>query len=220
MKKSLRDFHFDPEKSGQILKAWAKAAGKGYQKIADETNYSYDTINNSLSGKIKELSLERVFKISVCTGHSVCDYIRSMLLDEDIDFADQIHVLRDANMALVPYADTLPPAPQNPVQNAESSTKLSTDRTFNLSNLEQLRSINDAYVNIIEQNHADTLEKLEKAHQEHVATMRKVARQRLRWIMVLSIILTAIVVWFIWDLTHPEIGLIRLKQMGYIGRMV
>ena len=97
MAKSLKTFHFDAKKSGSILKEWAKSAGMSYQRVADETAYSYDTINNSLSGKIVELSLERVFKIATCTGHSVCEYIRLMLKDEDIDFADRIHVLRDAD---------------------------------------------------------------------------------------------------------------------------
>lgn len=57
-------------------------------------------------------------------------------------------------------------------------------------------------------------------HQEQVATLKKLARQRLRWIIILAVALVAVVSWFLWDLTHPEIGLIRLKQAGYLGRML
>ena len=64
--------------------------------------------------------------------------------------------------------------------------------------------------------HKKALEDQEKAHQEHIATVRKVARQRLRWIILLAVLLIAFIFWFIWDLTHPENGLIRLNQMGYI----
>ena len=77
------------------------------------------------------------------------------------------------------------------------------------ANLERIKGI---YDNAIKEQH--------KAHDAHIETVRKVARQRLRWIIVLAVLLLAVVVWFIWDLTHPEIGLIRLKQMGYIGQML
>lgn len=57
-------------------------------------------------------------------------------------------------------------------------------------------------------------------HQEQVATLKKLARQRLRWIIILAVALVLAVCWFVWDLTHPEIGLIQLKQSGYIGMML
>lgn len=215
MKKTLKDFHFDPEKSGQILKSWAKGAGKSYQKVAEETNYSYDTINNSLHGKIKELSLERVFKVSVCTGHSVCEYIRLMLQDEDIDFADQIHVLSGDNYTLVPYTQTMPEPVQDHVQDHVHDKHIPQD-VYALV-MEKAREVNQANLERFSNMHKDYITMLEKDHEAHIATVRKVARQRLKWIIILAVLLAAIVVWFIWDLTHPELGLIRLKQMGYIG---
>ncbi len=241
MKQTLKTFHFSPEKSGQILKSWAKSAGLSYQRLADDTNYSYDTINNSLSGKIKDLSLERVFKISTRTGHSVCEYLRLMLQDEDIDFADDIQVLRDVDMELVPYTKTLVSDAETLVSDAKSCTdlvqtppaELKTPESQALyqamvaqaasthqANLERFRSVHESYAKMLEDAHKKALEDQEKAHQEHIATVRRVARQRLRWIIILAVILLCVVVWFIWDLTHPELGLIRLKQMGYIGQML
>lgn len=215
MKKTLKDFHFNPEKSGQILKGWAKSAGKSYQKVAEETNYSYDTINNSLHGKIKELSLERVFKVSVCTGHSVCEYIRLMLQDEDIDFADQIHVLAGNDYTLVPYKETSPESVHDHVQGRVPDTHIPQD-VYALV-MEKAREVNQANLERFANMHKDHIAMLEKDHEAHIATVRKVARQRLKWIIILAVLLAAIVVWFIWDLTHPELGLIRLKQMGYIS---
>lgn len=215
MKKSLKEFHFDPEKSGQILKDWAKGAGKSYQKVAEETNYSYDTINNSLHGKIKELSLERVFKVSVCTGHSVCEYIRLMLKDEDIDFADKIHVLAGDDYTLVPYKEATPEPVHDRVQGRVPDTRIPQD-VYALV-MEKAREVNQANLERFSNMHKDHIAMLEKDHEAHIATVRKVARQRLKWIIILAVLLAAIVVWFIWDLTHSELGLIRLKQMGYIG---
>lgn len=87
--KTLVSFHFNPQKSGQILKDWAKGAGMSYQRIAEATGYTYDTINNSFAGRINEISLERVFKVATCTGHSVTEFIALMLQDEDISFAPE-----------------------------------------------------------------------------------------------------------------------------------
>lgn len=233
MKKSLITFRFDPEKSGSVLKHFAKDAGISYQKLADSIGYSYDTINNSLGGKIKELSLERVFKICTVTGHSVCEYLREMLKDEDIDFADQIHVLRDADFSLVPYTETivqdtqkaeasvqntvnLAVVEQNPMYQAAYQAMMQQAAATHQANLDRFRAIHEGYVKMLEESHKKALDDQEKAHQAHIATVRKVARQRLRWIILLAVLLLVFVGWFVLDLSHPELGLIRLKQMGYI----
>ena len=43
-------------------------------------------MSNVLRGQNKEISLERVFKICIATGHSICDFVREMLEGEEIDF--------------------------------------------------------------------------------------------------------------------------------------
>lgn len=232
MKKSLITFRFDPEKSGSVLKNFAKGAGMSYQKLADSIGYSYDTINNSLSGKIKELSLERVFKICTITGHSVCEYLRLMLQEEEIDFADKIHVLRETDFALVPYTETivqdtqktetavqntvnLAVVEQNPMYQAAYQAMMQQAASTHQANLDRFRNIHEGYVKMLEDSHKKALEDQEKAHQEHIATVRKVARQRLRWIILLAVLLLVFIAWFVWDLTHPDVGLIRVKQAGY-----
>lgn len=62
----------------------------------------------------------------------------------------------------------------------------------------------------------DSLMLILRQHQEQTTILKKIARQRLRWIIILAVALVAIVGWFLWDLTHPEVGLIRLRQAGYI----
>ena len=230
MSVSLKNFHFDPEKSGRILNGWAKEAGIGIRSLADDTGYTYDTTNNSLHGKIKDLSLERVFKFSVRTGHSVCEYIRLMLQDEDIDFADEIHVLREVDFTLVPYANDHVSGTKSPVSDAKSCTNLVQAPVFDQNSpevqavyraiMEQATAVHQANLERVKGIYDNAIKEQNKAHDDHIETVRKVARQRLRWIIILAVVLLAFVAWFIWDLSHPEIGLIRLKQMGYIGQML
>lgn len=62
----------------------------------------------------------------------------------------------------------------------------------------------------------DALMVILRQHQEQTTILKRIARQRLRWIIILAVALVAAIAWFLWDLTHPEAGLIRLKQAGYI----
>lgn len=69
---------------------------------------------------------------------------------------------------------------------------------------------------VIIRQHHEQLSALRVSHAAHLATVKKVARQRLVWAVIEAILLLAVIGWFIWDLTHPEVGLIRLKQSGHI----
>lgn len=224
MAQNLKNFHFDQDKSGRILNGWAKDAGVSIKTLGDDTGYTFDTINNSLHGKIKDLSLERVFKIATRTGHSVCEYILLMLKDEDIDFADQIHVLRSKDMILVPLNETAEKLPE------KQNTNLVQAHVFDQNSpevqavyraiMEQATTIHQANLERVKGIYDNAIKEKNKAHDDHIETVRKVARQRLRWIIILAVLLLAFVAWFIWDLSHPEIGLIRLKQMGYFGQHI
>lgn len=224
MAQNLQNFHFDQDKSGKILSKWAKDAGVSIKTLGDDTGYTFDTANNSLHGKIKDLSLERVFKFATRTGHSVCEYILLMLQDEDIDFADQIHVLRNPDMILVPLSETKDKLP------AKQDTSLVQARVFDQTSpevqavyhaiMEEAAKTHQANLDRFKTVFEDALKSKEKSHNEHIETIRRVARQRLRWIIILAVLLLAFVAWFIWDLSHPEIGLIRLKQMGYFGQHI
>lgn len=163
MQKTLLEYHFDPKKSGEILKRWVKDAGMSYAEVADQTGYSQDTINNSLSGKIKELSLERVFKIAVLTGHSVCEYLREMLDGADIAFADRIHVLTDKPLHMVKYTDTI--APSLPAVLPEHHTDDAT--------LDRFRRIHGDYAAAIREQTKQQLDTMERQHREHNSTVEK-----------------------------------------------
>lgn len=114
-KKSLQSYQIDPSKSAAIFKRWAKDAGMSYQRIASETGYSYDTINNIMAGRISDIGLERVLKIAVCTGHTVGEFLLEVMDGEDIDFADKIPMMAEyrAMTANAVDGESMPPQPDN-----------------------------------------------------------------------------------------------------------
>ena len=79
-------FHFDKEKSGNLLKKWLKECGLSQHHAADLTGIHQDTLFNCLSGRVQDIKFETVFKIALITGHTVDDYIREMLEGLDVPF--------------------------------------------------------------------------------------------------------------------------------------
>ena len=114
-KKSLQAYQIDPSKSAAIFKRWARDAGMSYNRVASETGYSYDTINNIMAGRISDIGLERVLKIAVCTGHTVGEFLLEVMDGEDIDFADKIPMMAEyrAMTATAVDGDSMPTQPDN-----------------------------------------------------------------------------------------------------------
>lgn len=114
-KKSLQAYQIDPSKSAAIFKRWARDAGMSYNRVASDTGYSYDTINNIMAGRISDIGLERVLKIAVCTGHTVGEFLLEVLDGEDIDFADKIPMMAEyrAMTAAAVDGESMPQQPDN-----------------------------------------------------------------------------------------------------------
>lgn len=114
-KKSLQAYQIDPSKSAAIFKRWARDAGMSYNRVASETGYSYDTINNIMAGRISDIGLERVLKIAVCTGHTVGEFLLEVMDGEDIDFADKIPMMAEYRAMTADAVDgeSMPPQPDN-----------------------------------------------------------------------------------------------------------
>lgn len=114
-KKSLQAYQIDQSKSAAIFKRWARDAGMSYNRVASETGYSYDTVNNIMAGRISDIGLERVLKIAVCTGHTVGEFLLEVLDGEDIDFADKIPMMAEyrAMTATAVDGESMPPQPDN-----------------------------------------------------------------------------------------------------------
>lgn len=169
---TLAEFHFDKERSGEILRRWADDSGLTRQELADRVGMSVHTLNNSLYGKVQDLSVDRTFKIAVATGHSVCEYIRLMLEGESIDFADQIHVLRDADMTLVKYTEDIPAAvkPSEPPADALLDRFRRVYDTMLSQLRDQVQQLKDSR-EIMRQQYQQQLETMERQHVIHNTAM-------------------------------------------------
>lgn len=170
---TLAEFHFDKEKSGNILRQWVDDSGLTRNELADLVGMSVHTLNNSLYGKVQDLTIDRTFKITTATGHSVCEYISLMLEDEDIDFADKVHVLRGGELHPVRYdhaPSTLPAKPAEPV----SDSMLDRFKRVYEGTIEQLRSqilqLKESR-ELMREQYQQQLTAMERQHAAHNASM-------------------------------------------------
>lgn len=153
--KTLVSFHFNPQKSGHILKEWAKNAGMSYQRVAEATGYTYDTINNSFAGRVNEISLERVFKIATCTGHSVSEFIALTLKDEDVSFAPEEALILD-NTALAAPCTTDVHAAKDDVAQTDPDT-MERFKSLYMGMLDQTRAQHESEKQTIRDSVSGTL---------------------------------------------------------------
>lgn len=66
----------------------------------------------------------------------------------------------------------------------------------------------------------DPWQEVERARLAHIAVLNDRIRSQRRTIIILAVVLAAVLAWFIWDITHPDVGLIRLMQKsGYFARV-
>lgn len=165
---SLASFHFDKEKSGQLLKSWVKQAGLTYRQVESLTQIPYDTLNNCLAGRIQDIKFEVVFKVAVVTGHSVNEYISEMFQEVEVDFLDQIIDLQPLSPAIVSLdaCDTMPVpviAQQTEVTTVKTTEILAPSQTGAIT----LHDLND-HLHIIRQEHVDSLNRFKSVHNSYV----------------------------------------------------
>lgn len=77
--KTLAEFHFDTEKSGEILRSFLADGRISNAGAAKALGYSYDTINDNLRGKNKESKMDFVVKVCAITGHTLAEWCERML---------------------------------------------------------------------------------------------------------------------------------------------
>ena len=105
---TLQTWHVNPRKLGQILKQYIKESGYTVAHIQHETGISRDTIDNILSGKVQEVTFEKLLKIC-CSIHIPMTAVKMMLLaDEDIDFRDRISIVDVSTGDVLPATDVDP----------------------------------------------------------------------------------------------------------------
>lgn len=168
---SLAQFHFDKEKSGKILRKWADESGLTRQELSDATGIPLNTLNNSLYGKVQDLTVDRTFKIATATGHCICEYIQLQLEDENIDFADKVHVLRDPALVKQKAFDTVIIDDHHTVNEAAPDHLLDRFKRVYDSIIAQMRDqikqMKDSRA-IMQDQYKEQIKAMEDAHKDHI----------------------------------------------------
>ena len=239
MQKTITTFNFDRAKAGKVMKQFIADSEYSQSQVAQMAGITDDMMSNVLAGRNKDIGFERVFKICVITGHSICEFIRLMLEDEDVDF-----FTKDGCVICHPQKTEV--IPQITAQNVKMEEQGFSGEAFNRyverseklseSNMERFRRIHEEnrreaaeqykasiaryehQIQIINQEHKNDMEEVKAAHAETVRILTK-QNKRLRctgWILFGLFLLETIgvIALFMYDAMHPEIGWLRgLRSM-------
>ena len=190
-----------------------------------------DMMSNVLAGRNKEIGFERVFKICVITGHSICEFIRLMLEDEDVDFftKDGCVICHPQKTDVIPQIagtnvkyDGHGMAPKefnhyvehNDKQNAEILERFKNlhegNRTLMAEQYKQSIQRYEDQIKIITEEHKDDMKAIKDAHAVTVGILTE-QNKRLRrtaWIMfgLFMAETLAILGLFAYDATHADRG--------------
>jgi DNA-binding Xre family transcriptional regulator len=105
MSYSLRDFHFNPVKLGQIIKQLCAEKEIKPSYICKCTGITRDTFDNIVRGSVHDVKFEQLFKICCVLELPLAVIEALMVKDEDIDFEDQIVYYDAAHGEILPISD-------------------------------------------------------------------------------------------------------------------
>ena len=102
---SLRDYHFNSIKLGQILKQLRQEKDISAAYISKRTGITRDTLDNIFSGDVRDAKFEQVFKLCCVLEIPMVVLLILMLKDEDIDFMDQVLLYDNKKDESIPATD-------------------------------------------------------------------------------------------------------------------
>ena len=105
MSHSLRDFHYNPIKLGQILKQLRQDKDISVAYISKRTGITRDTLDNIFSGDVRDGKFEQIFKLCCVLEIPIEVLLILMLKDEDIDFMDQVLLYDNKEDESIPATD-------------------------------------------------------------------------------------------------------------------
>ena len=90
---SMDIFHYNPIKFGAIMRQYAKEHDISQASLSRHTGYTYDTVGNYLSGKVRGFPYDFVAKACKLFGVPMDVFDQLMLQGEDVDFDDLLITL-------------------------------------------------------------------------------------------------------------------------------
>lgn len=211
---SIKTFHLDRKKSGELLKAafhGAYGVKRVYREVAEETDIPLDTVSNCIQAK-NDISLERLLKFCLVSNMPLHDYLKAMFDGVDIDFADKMHLI------LPDY---------RPVNNTDSHPSNLTQGERNAyekgvldmyeRQLDRFRDVHGGYRDTLVQQHvaeskhlSDKCDAALKESRDHIASV-VAGRNYWRVVACISIVFCVfILVYFVWEIINPTRGLTAL----------
>lgn len=105
MPHTLREFHFNPVKLGQIIKQLCAEKDIKASFVCKCTGITRDTFDNIMHGSVHDVKFEQLFKICCVLETPIAVIEALMIKDEDIDFEEQIVYYDAANGDVLPASD-------------------------------------------------------------------------------------------------------------------
>lgn len=104
MSYDLVGFHFNPVKTGQILKQFRLDKGMSISSVAKRTGLTYDTIDNIERGRVLDIKFETLFKLCCAYETSVEAVMLLMLTDMPISFRELIMLYSPKDDKILPLS--------------------------------------------------------------------------------------------------------------------
>jgi hypothetical protein len=211
---SIKTFHLDRKKSGELLKAafhGAYGVKRVYREVAEETDIPLDTVSNCLQAK-NDISLERLIKFCLVSNMPLVDYLKAMFDGVDIDFRDQLHLIIPPE----PAVNNTEPKPSNLTQSERNAYERGVLDMYERQ-LDRFKDVHSGYrESLIRQHVAESKHltdqcnaSLAESH-DHIASLVK-GRNFWRTLACVGVGLTIIaLVYFVWEMANPTEGLTRL----------
>lgn len=105
---SLQNYQINTQRSGEILRRWLAEKHISQASAAQRMGITEDTLAGCLRGNVKQPSLTYVLKLCIMTGHTMEEYLRLVLADDPIEFAEDIRWTDAPEMV---QTEPVPPAP-------------------------------------------------------------------------------------------------------------
>lgn len=214
----LANFHFDPVKSGRILRQWLNEKGMTASDASALTGISYDTISNCMAGRLKEVSLDRSFKIALITGHSIQEYVDWMLDGEDVAFRSLL-----AGSQAVGTSEreqgAAPLKPEAPIPDGINAYMMEQNRRlreFYTNHIEKLEDNHAKEISVLKDTHKEGMDGIKNAYQEQIHRMEEtiqsqkstIKTQRI-WLVITAAISVLALGMVSYDFLDRNVGWIR-----------
>lgn len=242
---SLLSFAFDKAKSGEILSEWLAAAGyNNHSQTARLVGMTDDMLYNVLSGRNKEISLDRVFKLCTLTGHTVDEFVNQLLNGMDTDFPIPVSVYitdpprtaetspqitgKTVNMESI---GMLPSEFNHYVEHLDLHNEKMLDR-FKIVHENARQQMAEQYhaslqryeqqITIINQEHEKSVSEIKSSYEKTISllTSQNKRLRRTSWIIFALFLLETLGILgvFVYDSLHPDVGFIRHTFSRFFNR--